>query len=179
MQESTRNKHAKGLYELSQHEAIPVTGRAPSALVASQADSGGVRNVADLLLSKEASLYFLKRYFLLTGALLFVSSVLMYFFASLSFMQAAYFGMSLPILTSFASFLVTEWAFEQPNMMFMMVALMSLVLRMFNLLLAFCVGYLILKMNPAGVIIGLLVTYFAYLTIEIAYIHNKGRLLGQ
>jgi hypothetical protein len=41
------------------------------------------------------------------------------------------------------------------------------------------VGYLILKMNPAGVIIGLLVTYFAYLTIEIAYIHNKGRLLGQ
>ena len=143
------------------------------------ANSPSARDIADLLLSKEASRYFIQRYFLLTGALLFVSSVLMYFFASPAFMRAAYFGMSLPILTSLASFLVTEWAFEQPNLMFMMVALMSIVLRMFNLLLAFCVGYLILKMNPAGVIIGLLVTYFAYLAIEIAYIHNKGRLLGQ
>jgi len=160
---------------LSQYEATIVNRRASSA----QAVSPAARNVADLLLSKEASRYFIQRYFLLTGALLFVGSVLMYFFASPAFIRAAYFGMSLPILTSFASFLVTEWAFEQPNMMFMMVALMSLVLRMFNLLLAFCVGYLILKMNPAGVIIGLLVTYFAYLTIEIAYIHNKGRLLGQ
>ncbi|MFI5202215.1 MAG: hypothetical protein ACHQNE_07495 [Candidatus Kapaibacterium sp.] len=164
---------------MRQHEGIPINGRAPGALAVSPSNSPGARKVADLLLSKEASRYFLQRYFLLTGALLFVSSVLMYFFASAAFMRAAYFGMSLPILTSFASFLVTEWAFEQPNMMFMMVALMSLVLRMFNLLLAFCVGYLILKMNPAGVIIGLLVTYFAYLTIEIAYIHNKGRLLGQ
>ncbi len=94
-------------------------------------------------------------------------------------MKACYFGMALPIITSFVSFLVTEWAFEQPTMMFMMVALMSMVLRMFNLLLAFCVGFIILKMNPAGLIIGLLATYFSYLTIEIAYIHNKGKLLGQ
>lgn len=50
---------------------------------------------------------------------------------------------------------------------------------MFNLLLAFCVGFIILKMNPAGIIIGLLVTYFSYLTIEIAYMHNKGKILGQ
>jgi hypothetical protein len=64
-------------------------------------------------------------------------------------------------------------------MMFMMVAIMSMVLRMFNLLLAFCVGFIILKMNPAGVIIGLLATYFSYLTIEIAYMHNKGKILGQ
>ncbi len=137
------------------------------------------RSVADQLVSQEASRYFIQRYFLLTGALLFVSSVLMYFFASPAFMRACYFGMSLPIVTSFASFLVTEWAFEQPNAMFLMIAIMSIVIRMFNLLLAFCVGYLILKLDAAGVIIGLLVTYFSYLAIEIAYVHNKGRLLGQ
>ena len=137
------------------------------------------RSVADQLLSQEASRYFVQRYFLLTGALLFVSSVLMYFFANAAFMKACYFGMSLPIITSFVSFLVTEWAFEQPDMMFMMVAIMSIIIRMFNLLLAFCVGYLILKMNPAGVLIGLLVTYFTYLVIEIAYVHNKGKVIGQ
>ena len=137
------------------------------------------KNVADLLLSQEASRYFLRSYFLLTGGLLFASSLLMYFFANASFMKAFYFGMSLPIITSFVSFLVTEWAFEQPSTMFMMIAVMSMVVRMFNLLIAFCVGYLILKMNPAGVIIGLLVTYFSYLVIEISYVHNKGKLLGQ
>lgn len=137
------------------------------------------RSAADLLLSQEASRYFLQRYFLMTGALLFVASTLMYFFASPAFMKACYFGMALPIVTSFVSFLVTEWAFEQPTMMFMMVAIMSMILRMFNLLLAFCVGFIILKMSPAGVIIGLLATYFSYLTIEIAYMHNKGKILGQ
>ena len=115
----------------------------------------------------------------MTGGLLFFGSVLMYFFASAGFMKACYFGMALPVITSFVSFLVTEWAFEQPNMMFMMVSILSLVVRMFNLLIAFCVGYIILKMNAAGVIIGLLITYFSYLVIEIAYIHNKGKLLGQ
>jgi hypothetical protein len=137
------------------------------------------KNAADLLLSQEASRYFIQRYFLMTGAILFVSSALMYFFATPAFMKACYFGMALPIITSFVSFLVTEWAFEQPTMMFMMVAMMSMVLRMFNLLLAFCVGFIILKMNPAGLIIGLLATYFSYLTIEIAYMHNKGKILGQ
>jgi hypothetical protein len=137
------------------------------------------QNAADHLLSQEASRYFIQRYFLMTGAILLVSSVLMYFFASPAFTKACYFGMALPIITSFVSFLVTEWAFEQPTMMFMMVAMMSMILRMFNLLLAFCVGFIILKMNPAGLIIGLLATYFSYLTIEIAYMHNKGKLLGQ
>ena len=137
------------------------------------------KSTAELLLSQEASRYFIQRFFLMTGGLLFVSSILMYFFASPAFMKACYFGMSLPIITSFVSFLVTEWAFEQPTMMFMMVAIMSMVLRMFNLLLAFCVGFIILKMNPAGVIMGLLATYFSYLTIEIAYMHNKGKILGQ
>ena len=87
--------------------------------------------------------------------------------------------MAVPILTSFVSFLVTEWAFEQPSIVFMTVAVLSLVIRMFNLLLSFCVGYLILKMSPGGVIIGLLGSYFSYLVIEIAYVHNKGKILGQ
>jgi hypothetical protein len=159
---------------LSLHQKSTSTDRANGAIAIPSP-----RNAADLLLSQEASRYFIQRYFLMSGAILFVSSVLMYFFASPAFMKACYFGMALPIITSFVSFLVTEWAFEQPTMMFMMVALMSMVLRMFNLLLAFCVGFIILKMNPAGLIIGLLATYFSYLTIEIAYIHNKGKLLGQ
>ncbi len=137
------------------------------------------KNAADLLLSQEASRYFLQRYFLLTSGLLIIGSILMYFFASTSFMVACYFGMSMPIITSFISFLVTEWAFDQPSPMFVMVAPMSMVIRMFNLLIAFCVGHIILKMNLPGMIVGLLVTYFSYLIIEIAYIHNKGKLLGQ
>ena len=137
------------------------------------------KNVADLLLSKKESRYFLQRYFLLTSGLLIIGSILMYFFASASFMTACYFGMAMPIVTSFISFLVTEWAFEQPSPMFVMVAIMSVIIRMFNLLIAFCVGDIILKMNLPGIIIGLLVTYFSYLIIEIAYIHNKGTLLGQ
>lgn len=170
---------------MSQIEANPIETHAPrtqsgmtgaGVLVASQPTQ---ISVADRLVSQEASRFFIQRFFLLTGALLFVSSVLMYLFASAAFMRACYFGMSLPILTSFASFLVTEWAFEQPNGMFLMVAIMSIVIRMFNLLLAFCVGYLILKLNVAGVLVGLLVTYFSYLAIEISYVHNKGRLLGQ
>jgi hypothetical protein len=159
---------------LSLHQTSTSTDRAPGAITIPSP-----RNAADLLLSQEASRYFIQRYFLMTGGLLLVGSGFMYFFASPAFMKACYFGMSLPIITSFVSFLVTEWAFEQPTMMFMMVAIMSMILRMFNLLLAFCVGFIILKMNAAGVIIGLLVTYFSYLTIEIAYMHNKGKILGQ
>lgn len=137
------------------------------------------KNVADILLSQEASRYFIRSFFLLTGGLLFASSIAMYFFATGAFMKAYYFGMAVPVATSFVSFLVTEWAFEQPTMLFMTVAVMSIMLRMFNLLIAFCVGYLILKMNAGGVIMGLLITYFSYLAIEIAYVHNKGKLLGQ
>lgn len=161
---------------MSPEQAIPTTTRASSAAVLPAPSS---RKAAELLLSQEASRYFLQRYFLVTGALLFFGSVLMYFFASAGFMKACYFGMALPVITSFVSFLVTEWAFEQPNMMFMMVSILSLIVRMFNLLIAFCVGYIILRMNAAGVIIGLLITYFSYLVIEIAYIHNKGKLVGQ
>ncbi|MDP4199755.1 MAG: hypothetical protein Q8922_04030 [Bacteroidota bacterium] len=138
-----------------------------------------VRSVTELLASQEATRFFLRQYYRLTFALVAVATVLMYFLATPAFMQACYFGMAFPIVTSFVSFLITEWAFEQPNMIFFTVAIMSVIVRMFNLLIAFCVGYLILKMNGAGVIIGLLATYFSYLVIEIAYIHNKGKLLGQ
>ena len=136
-------------------------------------------NVADLLLSQEASRYFLQRYFALTFGFLAVSTVLIFLFATPAFRTACYFGMAFPIVSSFVSFLVTEWAYEQPSMLFMTVSLLSIVIRMFNLLIAFCVGYIILHMNAGGLIIGMLATYFGYLTIEIAYVHNKGKLLGQ
>jgi len=167
-----RLNDAKERYTLN-HQVAPAK-RATSAIAAP-----APQNVADLLLSQEASRYFLYRYFALTAGLFLVSSTLLYLFATPSFTRGFYFGMSLPILTSFISFLVTEWAFEQPSAMFMMVAIMSMIIRMFNLLIAFCVGYLILKMSPGGVIIGLLATYFSYMIIEIAYIHNKGKLLGE
>ncbi len=152
---------------------------APQQPLSSVAAVPASQNVADFLLSQDASRFFIRRYFLLTGALIAISSVSLFLLASPEFRTACFFGMAFPIITSFVSFLVTEWAFEQPNMIFMTVAVMSLMLRMFNLLIAFCVGYLILKLNPAGVIIGLLGTYFSYLVIEISYVHNKGKLLGQ
>jgi hypothetical protein len=137
------------------------------------------RSVASMLAAQEASRYFIKQYFRVTFGLLGLGSLSLYLFASPEFTRACYFGMAFPIVTSFISFLITEWAFEQPTMIFFTVSIMSLVIRMFNLLLAFCVGFIVLKMNGAGVIIGLLVTYFSYMVIEIAYIHNKGKLLGQ
>lgn len=136
------------------------------------------QNVTDLLLSQEASRYFVQRYFALTFGFLAISTVLMFLFATPAFRTACYFGMAFPIVSSFVSFLVTEWAFEQPTMLFMTVSLLSIVIRMFNLLIAFCVGYVILHMNAGGLVVGLLTTYFAYLIIEIAYVHNKGKLLG-
>ncbi len=136
------------------------------------------QKVTDLLLSQEASRYFILRYVALTIVLLATSSTLLYFLATPAFTKACYFGMALPIATSYLSFLVTEWAFEQPNSLFVLVSTMSIIIRMFNLLIAFCVGYLTLKLNSAGLIIGLLATYFSYLAIEIAYVHNKGKLLG-
>jgi hypothetical protein len=135
--------------------------------------------VADLLLSQEASRYFMQRFFAITFGLLAISTVSMFLFASPAFRTACYFGMAFPIISSFISFLVTEWAFEQPGVLFVTVALLSMVIRMFNLLIAFCIAFIILKMNAGGLIIGLLVTYFSYLVLEIAYVHNKGKLLGQ
>jgi hypothetical protein len=132
-----------------------------------------------MLAAQEATRYFLKQFSRVTGAIIGLGSLAMYLFAGHEFTRACYFGMAFPIITSFISFLITEWAFEQPTMIFFTVAISSLVIRMFNLALAFVVGFVILKMNVAGVLIGLLGTYFAYLTIEIAYIHNKGKLLGQ
>jgi hypothetical protein len=132
-----------------------------------------------MLAAQEATRYFIKQFSRLTGAIIGLGSVALYLFASPEFAKACYFGMAFPIITSFISFLVTEWAFEQPSMIFFTVAISSLVIRMFNLALAFVVGFVILKMNVGGVIIGLLGTYFSYLVIEIAYIHNKGKLLGQ
>jgi hypothetical protein len=165
----------------NQKENEDLTFRAkPSAgVIAFGSGMAAPRSVSDMLASQEASRYFLRHYFRMTFGILAIGSLLMYFFASPAFTAACYFGMAFPIITSFVSFLITEWAFEQPSMMFFLVAMMSVVVRLFNLLIAFCVGYLILKMNGAGVIIGLLTTYFAYLVIEIAYIHNKGKVLGQ
>ncbi len=146
----------------------------PKAIVAA-----APQNVADLLLSQEASKYFIQRFFAMTFGFLMVGTLLMFLFATPAFRTACYFGMAFPIISSFISFLVTEWAFEQPGVLFVTVAILSMVIRMFNLLIVFCIGFIILKMNAGGIIIGLLATYFSYLFLEVAYVHNKGKLLGQ
>ena len=45
--------------------------------------------------------FFLKRYFRMTGAIIAISSILLYYFGSPAFTKAYYFGMALPIATSF------------------------------------------------------------------------------
>jgi hypothetical protein len=127
------------------------------------------------LLSQLESRYFLLRFALIT--------VILYSFGfwgvfSTPFVTAAYFGLAICTLTSFISFFVTEWAFDQPKMIFMGVAMASIIVRTFNLLLAFTVGLVFVKLHPAGLISGMFVGYFTYLTIEILYIHNKGLLRG-
>jgi hypothetical protein len=138
-----------------------------------------IPSIADELLSRSASRYFIQRFFGLVFAILAVSSVLLFMFAEPSFRSACFYGISFPIITSFISFLVTEWAFDQPNAIFLTVAFGSMVLRMFSLLIVFMLGLFILHMSVFGLISGLLGSYFAFLVIEIAYVHNKGRLLGQ
>jgi len=95
------------------------------------------------------------------------------------FIKGCFFGMALCTVSSIISFLVSEWAFEQPKEIFMGVALGLIVIRMFNLLFAFAVGMFFLKFDGIGMAWGMLVMYFSYLTLEVAYVHKKGLLIGE
>jgi hypothetical protein len=135
-----------------------------------------VLSAADQLLSNAATRYFVLRFLGITTILFFLATSLSMAFGTPVFRTALYIGMATPIAASFLSFLAMEWSMEQPLGIWLGVSLGTLVLRVCNLLFAFVVGLVIFKLNTAGLTIGLLVSYFSLLTVEIAYLNNKGSL---
>lgn len=135
-------------------------------------------NAAILLKVQKASRYFLIRFFLVTVVLYSIAGAISYLWAP-ELAKPFFYGMALCTVTTFISFLITEWAFDQPNGIFYPVAFGSIAVRMFNLLLAITLGLAVLKFSPGALIGGMLVTYFSYLVIEIMYVHNKALLIGQ
>lgn len=100
-------------------------------------------------------------------------------YSTANFTKAAIFGMALCTVSSIISFLITEWAFDQPKEVFMSVALGMVIVRMFNLLFAFAVGLFFLKFDAIGMAAGMIINYFTYLVVEIMYVHKKGLLIGE
>ena len=138
--------------------------------------SAVVLSAADQLLSNAATRYFVLRFLGITTALFFLATLLGTAFGTSAFRTALYVGMAAPTLASFLSFLAMEWSMEQPLGIWLGVSLGTLMLRVCNLLFAFVVGLVIFKVNMAGLTIGLLVSYFALLSVEIAYLNNKSSL---
>lgn len=138
----------------------------------------GDRQQERTLLSQQASRYFLIRFAIITLVLCVGSYFLLHSLSTPAFQSAYYFGVVICVLSSALSFFLTEWAFDQPRDIFMGVALGSITVRMFNLLFAFAIGVFFIKFNTTGLAIGMFVSYFSLLVIEIAYVHNKGLLSG-
>ena len=136
-----------------------------------------VLSAADQLLSNAATRYFVLRFLGLTTILFILGSSLGFAFGTPAFRSGLFVGMAMPIVASFLSFLAMEWAMDQPLGIWLGISLGTLMLRVCNLLFAFVVGLVIFKMNTAGLIIGLLGSYFSLLTVEIAYLNNKSKLI--
>jgi hypothetical protein len=137
-----------------------------------------VLTAAEQLLAQKATRFYVQWFVSLTIIEFGIVGILLPFIATPAFRYACFFGMAFPAATSFISFLLSEWAFEQPSLIFLSVALGSMVVRTFNLLLVFVVGLLIIKFSMLGLLVGLLGSFLTYMSIEIMYIHNKGSLLG-
>jgi hypothetical protein len=137
-----------------------------------------VLTAAEQLLSKKATRFYVQWFVTLTIIQFGLAALLLNAFATPAFRYACFFGMAFPAATSFISFLLSEWAFEQPTLIFMAVAMGGMVVRMFNLLLVFAVGFIVIKFSVIGLLVGLLGAFLTYMVIEIMYIHNKGSLLG-
>ena len=108
-----------------------------------------------------------------------VAFYIVQFNVSASAIKGCAFGAVLCSVSSIVSFLVSEWAFDQPKGLFMGVALGLIIVRMFNLLFAFAVGLFFLKFDAMGMTWGMFIMYFAYLALEVAYVHKKGLLIGE
>src|SRR5258708_5504385 len=96
-----------------------------------------------------------------------------------TFKMACYIGIAMCTVTSIASFFLTEWAIAQPNDIFFGVAIMSAVVRVFALVMAFAICQFLLKLDSLGLVTGMFVSYFSYLVIEIIYIHKKSLRRGE
>ena len=59
------------------------------------------------------------------------------------------------------------------------VALGSIFVRIFGLVVVFGMCQFLFKMNPMGLVSGMFVTYFSYLVVEISYIHKKSLSRGE
>ncbi len=131
------------------------------------------------IISREATRYFLVWFTALTAVLYGGGIVAMNLFADPAFRTAALVGMALCTITSFISFLLLEWAIDKPNEVFLGIAFGSIFVRLFTLCIAFAVGQFLLKLSVFGLVTGMFASYFAYLTVEIAYIHKKQLIRGQ
>ena len=133
---------------------------------------------ANELKSLKAGKAFLVQYALLTVAL-FGAAFFAYSNFAWAHTNALWFGILLCTSTSFVSFMLTEWAYHQPTGIFLMVSMGSVVVRLFNLAIAFGLGQFFLGFNPMALAASLLVSYFSYFVIEVLYIHNKALTDGQ
>jgi hypothetical protein len=131
------------------------------------------------MISRQASKFFVKWFVLLSVVLYGGGTLAMNFWADGAFKTACYFGMGLCTVTSIASFFITEWAIDQPKDIFFGVALGSIFVRIFGLVVAFGLCQFLFKMNPMGLVSGMFVTYFSYLVVEISYIHKKSLTRGE
>jgi len=130
-------------------------------------------------ISKEATRFFLVWFGLLSVILYGGGTLVMNLFSSEAFRSACYVGMGLCTVTSVASFFLTEWAIDQPNDIFFGVAISSIFVRIFGLVIAFGMCQFLFKIHPIGLVTGMFVSYFSYLVVEIIYIHKKSLTRGQ
>ncbi len=130
-------------------------------------------------ISREATRFFLVWFGLLSAVLYGGGTLVMNLFSNETFRTACYVGMGLCTVTSVASFFLTEWAIDQPNDIFFGVAISSIFVRIFGLVVAFGMCQFLFKINPIGLVTGMFASYFSYLVIEIIYIHKKSLTRGQ
>lgn len=130
-------------------------------------------------ISREATRFFIVWFGMFSVVLYGGGTLLMNAFSSQAFASACYVGMALCTITSVASFFLTEWAIDQPNDIFFGVAISSIFVRIFGLVVAFGMCQFLFKINPIGLVTGMFTSYFSYLVIEIIYIHKKSLTRGQ
>ncbi|MDP4221053.1 MAG: hypothetical protein Q8916_03230 [Bacteroidota bacterium] len=130
-------------------------------------------------ISREATKFFVIWFGMLSVALYGGGTLVMNLFSTEAFRTACYVGMGLCTVTSVASFFLTEWAIDQPNDIFFGVAISSIFVRIFGLVLAFAMCQFLFKINPIGLVTGMFASYFSYLVVEIIYIHKKSLTRGE
>ena len=130
-------------------------------------------------ISRQATRFFLIWFGLLSVVLFGGGTLLMNLWAEETFKSAFYLGVALCTLTSVISFYLTEWAIDQPNDIFFGVAIGSIFVRIFGLVIAFGMCQFLFKINSIGLVTGMFASYFSYLVVEIIYIHKKSLSRGE